>query len=241
MKWKQKNQNRHAWPDETEKKTKSNSYFLKPRNAYGERILTCELCAHENMESLTCSVLLLSTRTWEVNYCNEIAVFAIGERSMSADLTQAMCTLSPYYYNYLFIHEHHNEQFFLLSIFVFLIFWPIDNAQMSIPHSNIYLLQFSSFTFFLQKEKTTVEILENLDTKIKDIENFSISTQERQKRFVGNFLVISIGLYVISSIIFFFAFFPSTWSKRIIYSTPLLIFPILWVFRTNVTTAKETN
>lgn len=78
-----------------------------------------------------------------------------------------------------------------------------------------------------QKVKTTVEILEDLDTKIKDIENFSISTQERQKRFVGNFLVISIGLYVISSIIFFYAFFPSTWSKRIIYSTPLLIFPIL--------------
>ncbi|XP_055317806.1 endoplasmic reticulum junction formation protein lunapark-B [Sitodiplosis mosellana] len=78
-----------------------------------------------------------------------------------------------------------------------------------------------------RKEKTTFEVLEELETKIKDIESFSISTQARQKRFVGNFLVFSVGLYVIASIVFYFAFFPSTWSKRIIYSTPLLIFPIL--------------
>ncbi|XP_031634143.1 endoplasmic reticulum junction formation protein lunapark-B [Contarinia nasturtii] len=78
-----------------------------------------------------------------------------------------------------------------------------------------------------RKEKTTIEVLEELETKIKDIESFSISTQARQKRFVGNFLVFSVGLYVIASIVFYFAFFPSTWSKRIIYSTPLLIFPIL--------------
>lgn len=81
-----------------------------------------------------------------------------------------------------------------------------------------------------RKEKTTIERLEELETKIKDIESFSISTQARQKRFVGNFLVFSVGLYVIASIVFYFAFFPSTWSKRIIYSTPLLIFPILIVF-----------
>lgn len=79
----------------------------------------------------------------------------------------------------------------------------------------------------LQKEKTKIQILEELEAKIKDIEDFSISTQARQKRFVGNFLVFSVGLYVIASIVFYFAFFPSTWSKRTIYSTPLLLFPIL--------------
>lgn len=90
-----------------------------------------------------------------------------------------------------------------------------------------FLGSFHVFIFHFQKEKTTFEVLEELETKIKDIENFSISTQARQKRFVGNFLVFSVGLYVIASVVFYFAFFPSTWSKRIIYSTPLLIFPIL--------------
>ncbi|XP_055544080.1 endoplasmic reticulum junction formation protein lunapark-A [Wyeomyia smithii] len=78
-----------------------------------------------------------------------------------------------------------------------------------------------------RKEKTTYEVLENLEEKIKDIEAYTISTQARQKRFVGNFLVISIGLYVIAFIVFYFAFFPPTWKERIIHSLPLLICPMI--------------
>lgn len=78
-----------------------------------------------------------------------------------------------------------------------------------------------------QGEKTTYQLLERLDEKIRSIEEFSISTQERQKRFVGNFLVISIGLYVISFAVFYFLFFPPTWLGRIAYTTPLLLFPIV--------------
>lgn len=78
-----------------------------------------------------------------------------------------------------------------------------------------------------RKEKTTYELLENLEEKIKDIETFTITTQERQKRFVGNFLVISIVLYVLSSLVFYFVFFPPTWNERIIHSLPLLICPMI--------------
>ncbi|XP_058451319.1 endoplasmic reticulum junction formation protein lunapark-B [Malaya genurostris] len=78
-----------------------------------------------------------------------------------------------------------------------------------------------------RKEKTTYEKLENLEEKIRDIEAYTISTQARQKRFVGNFLVISIGLYVLSSLVFYFAFFPPTWNERIIHSLPLLICPMI--------------
>lgn len=78
-----------------------------------------------------------------------------------------------------------------------------------------------------RKEKTTFEKLQCLEQEISDIEAYSISTQEKQKRFVGNFLVISIGLYVIAFLVFYFLFFPPTWQERIIYSTPLLIFPLL--------------
>lgn len=81
--------------------------------------------------------------------------------------------------------------------------------------------------FYLQKPKTTIEILENLEQNIKNIEEYSISTQARQKRYVGNFLVISIGLYILGFIIFYFAFFPPTWMERVTYSIPLLIFPLM--------------
>lgn len=80
---------------------------------------------------------------------------------------------------------------------------------------------------YLQKEKTTYQVLENLEEKIKSIETYTLSTQEKQKRIVGNFLVISIGIYVVAFLVFYFAFFPPTWAERITYSTPLLIFPFL--------------
>jgi len=78
-----------------------------------------------------------------------------------------------------------------------------------------------------RKEKTTIQLLEGLEEKIKKREAFTVSTQARQKRLIGNFLVISIGLYVIAFIVFYFVFFPPTWNERIIYSTPLLVFPFL--------------
>lgn len=78
-----------------------------------------------------------------------------------------------------------------------------------------------------KKAKSTRELLESLEEKIKSIEAYTLSTQEKQKRLIGQFLVISIGLYVISFIIFYFLFFPPTWEKRVVYSTPLLIFPIV--------------
>lgn len=78
-----------------------------------------------------------------------------------------------------------------------------------------------------QKSKTIVEILEKLENEIKGIEEYSVSTQEKQKRYVGNFLVISIGFYVLGFCIFYFACFPPYWTQRILYSLPLLIFPIV--------------
>lgn len=78
-------------------------------------------------------------------------------------------------------------------------------------------------------------MLEKLEDDIRGIEEYTIDTQERQRRYVGNFLIISIGLYVIGFIIFYFLFFPPTWKQRIIYSTPLLLFPIVLVIDDNLT------
>uniref|UniRef100_A0A182VBE5 Endoplasmic reticulum junction formation protein lunapark n=2 Tax=Anopheles merus TaxID=30066 RepID=A0A182VBE5_ANOME len=78
-----------------------------------------------------------------------------------------------------------------------------------------------------RKEKSTFQKLEELEEKIKSLEAYTISTQERRKRFVGRFLVTSIVLYIVGSLIFYFVFFPPTWNERIVYSVPLLICPIL--------------
>ncbi|XP_055837286.1 endoplasmic reticulum junction formation protein lunapark-B isoform X2 [Episyrphus balteatus] len=78
-----------------------------------------------------------------------------------------------------------------------------------------------------RKEKSSADVLEKLETEINTIEKYSISTQEKQRRLVGNFLVISIGLYAIGFFIIFFVFFPTTWPDRITYSVPLLAFPLI--------------
>ncbi|XP_073847509.1 zinc-ribbon metal-binding protein lunapark [Musca autumnalis] len=78
-----------------------------------------------------------------------------------------------------------------------------------------------------RKEKSTQEVLEQLQEKIDELEDFTYNTQEKKKRIVGNFLAISIGIYIIAFAAFYFIYFPPTWRDRIIYSIPLLLFPII--------------
>lgn len=78
-----------------------------------------------------------------------------------------------------------------------------------------------------RKEKSSADILEKLENEITTIEKYSLNTQEKQRRLVGNFLVISIGLYTIGFFIIFFVFFPTTWPDRITYSVPMLAFPLI--------------
>ena len=84
---------------------------------------------------------------------------------------------------------------------------------------------------FLQKEKSTQEVLEALQEKIDTLEAFTVNTQEQKKRIVTNFLAVSVGVYVIAFAAFYFIYFPSTWKERIVYFVPLLLFPIMWVWQ----------
>ncbi|XP_011192962.1 endoplasmic reticulum junction formation protein lunapark-A [Zeugodacus cucurbitae] len=81
-----------------------------------------------------------------------------------------------------------------------------------------------------RKEKSTAEVLEGLEEKITQIEKYTLNTQEQKRRIVGNFLATSIGIYVIAFIVFYFVYFPPTWRERIVYSVPLLLFPIIIIF-----------
>ncbi|XP_053963869.1 endoplasmic reticulum junction formation protein lunapark-B [Anastrepha ludens] len=81
-----------------------------------------------------------------------------------------------------------------------------------------------------RKEKSTDEVLEGLEEKIKQIEKYTLNTKEQKRRIVGNFLATSIGIYVIAFIVFYFVYFPPTWRERIIYSVPLFLFPFVIIF-----------
>ncbi|XP_037035624.1 endoplasmic reticulum junction formation protein lunapark-B isoform X2 [Bradysia coprophila] len=73
-----------------------------------------------------------------------------------------------------------------------------------------------------RKQKTTYQILEKLEEDIKEAEALTISTKEKQRRFIVNLYLVSIGLLVIGCLLYYFYFLPPTWSKRIVYTIPLL-------------------
>ncbi|XP_071861804.1 zinc-ribbon metal-binding protein lunapark isoform X2 [Bombus fervidus] len=77
------------------------------------------------------------------------------------------------------------------------------------------------------RKKTTIEILEDLDMKIKEIERYGYSTEQRQKKIVGTLILYSVILYIITAFIFYFYFSPALLYDQIFYIIPLLIFPIL--------------
>lgn len=80
-----------------------------------------------------------------------------------------------------------------------------------------------------RKKKTTLEQLEKLDTDIKSIEKFRLNTELAERKIVGHFILISCGIYVLVSIVFYIYFFPATLSDQLFYITPLLLVPfIIW-------------
>lgn len=81
----------------------------------------------------------------------------------------------------------------------------------------------------LRKKKSTVEILEQIDQDITKLEQFKKKNQENQKWFIARLLLYSILSYIIVALIFYFYYFPEKWRDRLLYSIPLLLFPlIIW-------------
>ncbi|XP_012261954.2 endoplasmic reticulum junction formation protein lunapark-B isoform X1 [Athalia rosae] len=87
-------------------------------------------------------------------------------------------------------------------------------------------LLFSRF----RKKKATFDILEDLETKIQEIEEYRQNTEQRHKKIVGTLIVYSVVLYIIAALVFYFYFFPAALYDQIFYMTPLLIFPIVILF-----------
>ncbi|CRK89806.1 CLUMA_CG003410, isoform A [Clunio marinus] len=107
---------------------------------------------------------------------------------------------------------------------------------------------FLSRIFWRKREKSTYQQLEEIEIKLKEIEEFSGQYQIKQKRFVGNLLLYGIGSSVIAFLAFYFAFLPKSTEKRIIYSIPVLLLPIFifllknlvaWYFQRKVNSNSE--
>lgn len=88
--------------------------------------------------------------------------------------------------------------------------------------------------FKRKREKSTYEKLEAIETKIKEIEEFSDLYQLKQKRFVGNVLLYGLGTSVIAFLVFYFAFLPKTLEKRVLYSIPIISLPAFIFFLKNL-------
>lgn len=92
----------------------------------------------------------------------------------------------------------------------------------------IYVRCFSSYpSCSQQKEKSTYQVLSALEEEILELENYTLCTRESHRKFAGRFLVVSIGTFVVAFIIFYLYFYPPTWVDRLLYSTPLLVFPFV--------------
>ncbi|XP_078334560.1 endoplasmic reticulum junction formation protein lunapark-B-like isoform X2 [Crassostrea virginica] len=83
-----------------------------------------------------------------------------------------------------------------------------------------------------RKKPTTYEVLEGLEKEIEALQKFRRDNVLKQKSFITKLMLYSILLYIVTSIVFYFYFFPNNWRDRLLYSSPLLIFPVLvWLIR----------
>ncbi|XP_029156697.1 endoplasmic reticulum junction formation protein lunapark-B isoform X2 [Nylanderia fulva] len=99
-----------------------------------------------------------------------------------------------------------------------------------------------------RKKKTTIEILEDLDSQIKEIQQYGQTTEQRHKKIVGTIIIYGVVLYVMIAFIFYFCFFPASLYDQLFYITPLLLFPILilltkkmvsWYYNRKITHNQE--
>ncbi|XP_077293393.1 zinc-ribbon metal-binding protein lunapark [Arctopsyche grandis] len=80
-----------------------------------------------------------------------------------------------------------------------------------------------------RRKKTTFQVLEELEKEIRSIEQYGYSTEAKRRRVVGTLMAVSIGLYVLSVILFYFYFRLTSWKEILLYATPLLVFPVVIV------------
>ncbi|XP_064611581.1 endoplasmic reticulum junction formation protein lunapark-B-like isoform X2 [Liolophura sinensis] len=83
-----------------------------------------------------------------------------------------------------------------------------------------------------RKKQTTEEILDGIDKRVTELQKFRWRNQQLKKQYIGSLILYSIVIYILAALVFFFYYLPDTWKDRVIYSTPLLIFPVIvWLLK----------
>ncbi|CAK1548935.1 unnamed protein product [Leptosia nina] len=83
-----------------------------------------------------------------------------------------------------------------------------------------------------RRKRTTKDILEELETKIKSIEKDGEYKEQTHKRVIGMIMVNSVGLYVLFALLYYFIYAGKSqyWAHSLMYASPLLLLPVLVIF-----------
>ncbi|XP_060808651.1 endoplasmic reticulum junction formation protein lunapark-B [Amyelois transitella] len=91
---------------------------------------------------------------------------------------------------------------------------------------------FFSFISRFRRKKTTREILEKLETKIRSIEEDGVSKEESQRRLNSYVNAYSVGLYVLFLVLYYYVYLGrgQHWVHSLMYASPFVVFPIVAIF-----------
>ncbi|XP_035455678.1 endoplasmic reticulum junction formation protein lunapark-B isoform X4 [Spodoptera frugiperda] len=83
-----------------------------------------------------------------------------------------------------------------------------------------------------RRKKTTIDILERLETDIKRIERDGQYKEQTHKRVIGYIMAYSVGLYVLFAILYYYMYVGKSqhWMYSLLYASPLLVLPVLVIF-----------
>ncbi|CAH2229295.1 jg17045 [Pararge aegeria aegeria] len=99
-------------------------------------------------------------------------------------------------------------------------------------HSAVIILRLLSGEVTGTRKKTTSDILENLETQIKSIEQDGQYKEETHKRVIGYVMAYSVALYLLFAVLYYFMYAgrSQNWLHSILHVSPLLILPVLVIF-----------
>jgi hypothetical protein len=81
----------------------------------------------------------------------------------------------------------------------------------------------------LKSKPGTKALLAKIQNEIESIEDYKWSAAKRHKNYLGLLLVISVLIYIICALIFYFFYFPKTsdLTQKLLYLLPFLVLPLM--------------
>ena len=81
--------------------------------------------------------------------------------------------------------------------------------------------------WFSRKQKSTSEVLEQIEKDLNHLELYKKHTELTQKRAVGHLMVLAVVLYLGTALVGYFYYYPSNWQQALFRLLPFLLFPFM--------------